>query len=130
MRIVNEFVFWGAFGLMVEVCFTAIRKLLLQRKFNLMGFTSLWMFPIYALGLTHGFDLIAILIKDDVIRYLSYPLWIWGVEIIIHFQIIRFGFRFWNYSYLPKRFHWRGIISLIHYPFWVAFGILVETIKL
>ena len=55
---INRFLFWGMFGLSVEICFTAIFSLFTKKKINLIGHTSLWMFPIYSLGLTFGFDLI------------------------------------------------------------------------
>lgn len=126
---VNELVFWGFFGLLVELCFTALRDLIMHKRFNLMGHTSLWMFPVYAFGLSYGFDFILWLIKDDIIRYLSYPLWIWGVELLVGIPTSRKGIVLWNYDYLPKCLHWRGIISFAHYPLWVTFGILVELIK-
>ena len=75
---INYLVFWGIFGMIVELCFTALRNLIQKKQLNLMGHTSLWMFPVYALGLTYGFDFVKFLIADDLIRYLSYPLWIWG----------------------------------------------------
>tara|TARA_Y100000593_G_C4316312_1_gene341031 strand:+ start:1280 stop:1663 length:384 start_codon:yes stop_codon:yes gene_type:complete len=122
----SEFLFWGMFGMTVEVCFTALRK----RKLNLIGHTSIWMFPIYALGLTYGFEFIHYCVPDDIPRYLSYPFWIWGVEILFGGLGIKLGIRAWDYHYLPDSLHWRGLISFIHYPLWVGFGILVEMIKL
>ena len=126
---VNYVIFWGVFGLIVEVCFTAIRDLIQKRQINLMGHTSLWMFPVYAFGLSYGFDLIIYLIENDTIRYFSYPLWIWFVEIAVGIPALCIGIRMWDYNYLPKWLHWRGVISFAHYPLWVGFGIMVEMIK-
>ena len=71
------------FGLTVELLFTACLELITKKNYNLMGHTSIWMFPIYAFGLTYGLDFIKEIIPYDFIRYCSYPFWIWGVEIII-----------------------------------------------
>ena len=126
---VNYLIFWGTFGLCAELCFTAIRDLITNRQINLIGHTSLWMIPVYALGLSHGFDFIVWFVDNEVVRYLTYPLWIWGVELIIGIPTSKRGIRLWNYDYLPKILHWRGIVSFAHYPLWVGFGILIELIK-
>ena len=129
MVVVHELVFWGVVGLVVELCFTAIRDLIRSRQANLVGHTSLWMFPVYALGLSYGFDFVMYLVPDDTIRYLTYPLWIWAVELAIGIPAVKKGVRIWDYHYLPGFLHWRGIVSFAHYPLWVGFGFLVELIK-
>ena len=129
MIVVHELIFWGVFGLFVELCFTAVRDLVMEKKINLMGHTSLWMFPVYAIGLSYGFDLVMYLIPNDTVRYLTYPLWIWAVELLVGIPTVKRGIRIWDYNYLPSFLHWRGIISFAHYPLWVCFGILVEVIK-
>ncbi len=127
--IINYYLFWGCFGLVVELFFTATRRLIAQKDLALIGHTSILMFPIYALGLTHGFDLIRFLIPWDILRWLSYPFWIWGVEILIGSFTTRKNIWIWDYSYLPEKYHWKGIISYAHFPIWIIFGILVELIK-
>ena len=126
---IDYLVFWGIFGMMVEICFTAIRDLIQKKQLNLMGHTSLWMFPIYAFGLSYGFDFVMVAIKLDWLRYLTYPLLIWGVELAVGIPVLYMGFRLWDYNYLPKWLHWRGIISFAHYPLWLGFGVMVEIIK-
>ena len=64
---INHLLFWGMFGVCFEILFTAISDLYSKRNFNLMGHTSLWMFPIYSLGLTYGFDLVQYCISNDFI---------------------------------------------------------------
>ena len=125
----NYFIFWGCFGMFAEITFTAFRSLVCKKEFNLIGHCSLWMFPIYALGLTYGFDVIKYLISNDMLRWLTYPLWIWGVEILIGLPSSNRKIKIWDYSYLPDKFHWRGIISFIHYPIWLLFGITVEFLR-
>ena len=79
------------FGICVEVAFTAVFDLVRKNKINLMGHTSFWMFPIYAFGLSYGFDLAEKIITNDIIRYLSYPIWI--VEVIVGYPLLRFGIK-------------------------------------
>ena len=124
----NQLMFWGFFGLIVEIVFTAFVNLVSKKKINLIGHTSLWMFPIYSLGLTYGFDLIQHLILNDFLRFLSYPLWIWLIEIIIGYPTSIVGIRIWDYRYLSKGKHWKGVISFVHFPVWVLFGIIVELV--
>ena len=126
---ISEVLFWGMFGICVEVVFTAIFDLFTKKRIALMGHTSLWMFPIYAFGLSYGFDLAEIVIQNDIIRYLSYPIWVWMIEILVGYPLLKFGIRIWDYSYLSKQKQWKGIISFVHFPIWVTLGILVEYIK-
>ena len=124
----HELIFWGAFGLLTEVVFTAIKGAIVEKKINLIGHTSLWMLPIYAYGLAYGFDFIIHCIPNDIIRYFTYPAWIWAVEIVIGYPTAKLGVRIWNYDYLPDKYHWNGIISFVHFPLWMLFGILVEVV--
>jgi len=127
---INQLLFWGIFGLIIEIFFTAIVDLFSKRDFNLKGHTSLWMFPLYSLGLTYGFDVIQQIIPNDFIRYLSYPLWIWLIEILVGYPASKIGIRIWDYRYLSNNKHWKGIISFIHFPIWIIFGILVELVDI
>ena len=126
---INYFLFWGMFGLMIELCFTAVVDFFFKKNINLKGHTSLLMFPIYAIGLTYGFDIVKGLISIDILRYLSYPFCIWFVEICIGYPASKIGLRIWDCNYLPKKYHWQGVISFIHFPVWIIFGILVEVVK-
>ena len=125
---IHHLLFWGMFGLCSEIIFTALANLFSNKAYNLMGCTSVWMFPIYSIGLTYGFSLVQNIISNDFIRYLSYPLWIWLIEILVGFPASKFGIRIWDYRYLPDNRHWKGIISFVHFPIWVFFGVLVEFV--
>ena len=126
---INHLLFWGMFGLTIELCFTALCSLFFKKKFNLIGHTSLWMFPIYAIGLSYGFDIVKQIMPYPILRYISYPFWIWMIEIIIGFPANKMGIKIWDYSYLADNKHWKGIISYVHFPVWILFGILVEIVK-
>ena len=125
---INHLLFWGMFGLCCEITFTAVVNAFSKKDYNLIGHTSLWMFPIYSIGLTYGFSFVQYIIPNDFIRYLSYPLWIWLIEILIGYPSSKIGIRIWDYRYLPDNKHWKGIISFIHFPIWVFFGFLVELV--
>ena len=68
------------------------------------------------------------IISNDFIRYLSYPLWIWLVEILVGYPASQIGIRIWDYRYLSNNKHWKGIVSYVHFPVWIVFGILVELV--
>ena len=127
--VINHLLFWGIFGLIIELLFTAFLELIAKKNYNLIGHTSIWMFPVYSLGLTYGFDFIEQIIPYDYIRYFSYPFWIWAVEIIVGYPACKLGMRIWDYRYLPDNKHWQGIISYVHFPAWILFGILVEMVN-
>ncbi len=134
MTVFETLWFWGCFGLVTELVFTALRKLVAksafsQKEWALVGHTSLWMFPIYALGLSYGFDFLVWLISNDLVRWSVYPLCIWAVELGVSRVTDRWKIKLWSYEYLPDWAHYRGIISYVHYPLWAIFGIIVETIK-
>ena len=125
---INHLLFWGMFGLCCEIIFTAVMNLFSKKAYNLIGHTSLWMFPVYSIGLTYGFSLVQDIIPNDFIRYFSYPLWIWLIEILVGYPLSKVRIRIWDYRYLPDNKHWKGIISFVHFPVWVFFGFLVELI--
>lgn len=120
----------GIVGCGVEGMFNAFRTAVTIKPtdWTLMGKVSLWMFPVYAFGLGYGWDFIAFataaLSDSDWVRWLSYPLWIWFVELVIGCSIKK---PLWDYSNLP--FNWRGIISFIHFPVWLVFGIGIEKLR-
>ena len=119
----------GMVGMMVEVVFTSVVKAWDEKDYSMVGHVSLWMFPIYAFGLTYGFDFIHFLIEHDIIRWLSYPLWIWAVEVVVGVPAKKIGLEIWSYDYLPDQYHWRGIVSYVHAPLWMGFGIFIELVK-
>jgi hypothetical protein len=121
--------FFGMFGMSLEVLFVAFRKYIKENDRAMIGHVSIFMFPIYGLGLTLGFDLIELLIPFTIIRWMTYPLWIWAIEIIIGHNALKKDIRIWDYRYLPKKMHWNGIISFAHIPIWILFGIIVEAAR-
>ena len=70
---IKHLLFWGMFGLTIELFFTALVASIKKKNINLIGHTSIWMFPIYSLGLTYGFDFVKEIIALNYLRFLSYP---------------------------------------------------------
>lgn len=128
-EVLVRILFFGMLGMTLEVLFVAFRKYFKNNDRNLIGHVSLFMFPIYGLGLTLGFDFIEFLIPLDSLRWLIYPLWIWGVELIVGLSALKKDIRIWDYRYLPKNLHWKGVISFAHIPVWILFGIIIETFR-
>ena len=69
------------------------------------------------------------LIQNNIVRDLSYPIWVWMIEILLGYPLLKLGIRIWDYSYLSNRKHWKGIISFVHFPICILLGILLEYIK-
>ena len=128
-EVLIRILFFGMLGMTLEVLFVAFRKAIKHNNRAMIGHVSIFMFPIYGLGLTLGFDLIELVIPFEKIRWLTYPLWIWAIEIIIGRSALKRGIRIWDYSYLPSKFHWNGIVSFAHIPVWIIFGIIVEIVR-
>jgi hypothetical protein len=128
--LINLLIF-GALGMTIEVLFNAILSYALGRRnsFCLKGEISAWMFPVYAIGLTIGFDIIEQTITVTTLRWLSYPLWIWGIELLIGIPTKHTIGKLWDYSDIPYGLHYQGIISFFHAPFWILFGMIFEILR-
>lgn len=118
----------GLVGMAIETAFTAVQDSWNKRDLSLLGSVSLWMFPIYAIGLSWGFDFVEWSIPTWWVRWLSYPLWVWGVELLVGLPAQWAGVEIWNYAHRFE-WHWRGIIAPGTAPVWIAFGVLVEWIR-
>jgi len=126
-----NFLILGSLGVTLELLFNAVLSYGLGRRksFCLKGEVSVWMFPVYAFGLTYGFDLIEHVIPVSTLRWLSYPLWIWAIELLVGIPAKHTIGKLWDYSDIPWGLHWQGLISFFHAPFWVLFGIIFEMLR-
>jgi uncharacterized membrane protein len=121
---------YATIGATIELVFNAIRIYLSNndKDIALKGSVSIWMLPIYGFGLTYGFDIIYYIMNmvstQSLVRWLSYPLWVWFAEIAIGLPTKN---RLWDYSDI--KYNWKGVLSLKHYPAWVVFGVLIETLR-
>ena len=127
---IPEMLILASFAMALEVIFNAARTALTKsdERWPLKGTVSIWMFLVYAFGLTYGFDAIYIIMSyishSNIVRWLSYPLWIWLIEILIGSWTDN---KLWDYSDIP--FNWKGVISLLHFPAWIIFGVLFEYLR-
>ena len=117
------------FGITCEIFFTSLFNFFVNKDKNLLGEVSLWMFPIYGLGLSYGFDFASFLIDNTWLRIIAYPFWIWSVELLYGSILLHYNIRPWDYCYLNKSLHYRGIISYAHFPAWLLLGGVTELYK-
>lgn len=117
---------YGVLGCFAELAWTGVLAAFRYRDPSLKGRVSLWMFPVYALGLGPGFD--ALLAVTGAwpwpARGLAYALGVWLVEILVGLPTRN---RLWDYS--ASRWHWRGVIRWDYGPVWAAFGLLLEPVR-
>lgn len=119
-------VVFGILGICGEVLFTAGETLARTRSPRLMGFSFVWMFPIYGLIpllFPHLQSLIAALPWG--LRGVIYMLAIYTVEYTTGALLKRLiGQHAWHYT---SRYNLHGHIQLFpHAPTWFVVGLLVE----
>lgn len=120
-----RFLIYGALGWIIEIIWTGFSSLL-NGDWSLKGFSSLWMFPIYGMG---------VLLEPihDRIRHLN-----WFVRGIIWMLII-FALEYatgWLVKALTGHYVWyyssplaiRGLIRLDYAPAWFALGLFFEKL--
>lgn len=125
-RAAIRFLLFALIGLLMEVFFTAISRLV-DGDLNMHGRTSPWMMIDYGLL---GIALMPIarpMIRRGVplpLRAVVYMLGIFLVEYVSGIIFVAFGLRIWDYSHLPYNLH--GQITLLYTPFWFLLGLVIE----
>ena len=121
----NRFILCGVIGWCAEILWTGFHSLI-NRRFKLMGHSSLWMFPIYScaafiepLSRIYGRF-------GTFYRGLIYMVHIFFAEFVSGSILKRFGICPWDYSSSP--FHVNGVIRLDYAPLWFGLGLFYETI--
>ncbi len=120
-----KFVLFGILGIFFETVFTGILDIFKNRRLRLMGFSFLWMFPIYGL--------LAFLFLP-VYHQVSYQTWIVrGLVYMTGFYLVEFvsgtiltaltRSPIWQYT---DRFNYKGQITLLYAPVWFGVGLLIE----
>lgn len=121
----NKFIFCGIIGWCLEIFWTGLHSLQ-QGKWNLMGQSSLWMFPIYGCA-----AIIAPLSKlyhkcNTFIRGVVYMFHIFLGEYLFGSVLKRFEMCPWDYS--ASKYHINGLIRLDYAPLWFLTGLLYEKL--
>lgn len=114
-------------GITAEIAFTGIKSLL-KKDWTAKAHTTLWMFPIYFLGLPFLFEPMHNSLADVhiVLRLIIYAVLILVAEYImatVYKWII--GKNPWEYK---KGWHVHGKIRLDYFPLWMTFGYALELL--
>ena len=117
----RNFLLCGLLGWSLEIFWTGLHSLF-KRDRQLMGHSSLWMFPIY--GSAAFLSPIIRLLKKHSFwkRGLVYMLCIYAGEYISGSLLKKRDFCPWDYS--RSRFHYRGLIRFDYAPLWFTAGLL------
>ncbi len=119
-----QFILFGALGLITEVIFTSIKRLITDRVFELKGETSLWMFPIYGLiAFIFPFVSFRIGFLPWFMRGIIYMIVFYAVEYLSGSILRKLKVCPWEY---PTKFSLNGLIYFPYAPFWFIAGLGVE----
>lgn len=115
----------GVAGWCLEILFTAFDSFR-RREWKLKGITSIWMFPIYGLGIL--ILPMSRLLKDKSawIRGIIYMAAIYAVEFASGLFLKKKGMCPWDYS--KAKLNVRGVIRLDYAPCWFITGLLFEKL--
>jgi len=125
LSLFQNFIKCGVIGWCMEILFTSFGALR-RREMNLVGQTSLYMFPIY--GSAAFFKPIFLIVKklSLPIRALFYAASIFTAEFLSGSLLSKHSVCPWNYG--RHRWHINGLIRLDFLPFWSAAGLLYEHV--
>lgn len=117
---------WGVIGLLIEILFTGLHSVFIERNVRAIGITYLWMWPIYGLG---G-ELLALL-RDAI----QNP-WLFVPAAVVTIYAIEFGSGWalrkiigrapWDYG--KARFGIMGLVRMDYLPFWFAVALGFDQI--
>ena len=120
-----RFLIYGTAGWILEILWTAAGAIRRGDK-RLMGFTSLWMFPIYGSAVFLEPLCDAIYFMPVFVRGLIYMLCIFAAEYISGYSLQKIvGVCPWDYS--ESRYNIYGLIRLDYAPCWYIVGLMFET---
>lgn len=121
----KDFLLCGLTGWCMEIVFTALDSYR-KRELQLMGKTSLWMFPIY--GMASFLKPFCRIFKNfpTAIRAFLYSILIFIGEYVSGSILKKYKICPWDYSKAPTNI--RGIVRLDFAPFWMVAGLLFENL--
>lgn len=131
MNWLYHLVFYGAIGLLVEVLFTSLHSVVIDRNPKAVGTTYLWMFvPYSACG--YGFEwfreLLILASFPLILRVLAYLTIIYAVEYATGWLLEKtIGVCPWHYANSKWTIH--NKIRLDYAPFWMLLCFSIEPIQ-
>ena len=125
MPMKKNFLLCGLTGWCMEIIFTALDSYR-KRELQLMGQTSLWMFPIY--GMAAFLKPICKLMRNfpAAIRAMFYGMFIFVGEYVSGSILKKYKICPWDYS--KARTNINGVIRLDFAPFWMAAGLIFANL--
>ena len=126
------FFIFAFLGVGIEIIFTALKGLFnrtqnQREKWGLIGFSSIWMFPIYG-SIAFLFPPVYQLVFgwNIVFRMLVYAIAIFVMELFSGFVLKQIlGKCPWQYE---SKWSLGGYIRLDYLPYWMVFGLITEFI--
>ena len=119
-------------GLSLEVVFTALTELPEAKDWRLMGYTYVWMIPIYALV----YPALSVLYP----RLAAYPFWMRAGLYVVLIYVVEYisgwlirqatGKCPWEAGYYKARWGVHGLIRLDFAPAWLAVAFISESVYL
>lgn len=124
-RLASDFIKCGITGWCMEILFTAFNSFK-RREPELMGNTSIWMFPIY--GSISLLKPLFFFMKrfPTFIRSTAYAFSIFTGEYLSGKLLSKYNCCPWNYK--RSKWHINEIIRLDFFPYWCVAGLLFEKI--
>lgn len=121
----KNFLLCGLTGWCMEILFTALDSYR-KRELQLIGQTSLWMFPIY--GMAAFLKPICSMVRKFPagIRALFYSMFIFLGEYVSGSILKKFKVCPWDYS--KAKTNIKGVIRLDFAPFWMIAGLIFENL--
>lgn len=120
---IKRFFLYGFFGLLLEVLWTGINNMIRHDK-SLRCTTSLWMFPIYGMGIAFEPIINLIIILPMFVRGVTYMLCIFLAEYYSGSALRRYAVCPWDYS--NSSYNVQGLIRLDYAPLWFMVGLAYE----
>ena len=132
MKQLITFLIFAFFGVGIEVVFTGLKNIFNQQqskeiKWSLVGYSSVWMFPIYG-SVAFLFPSVYNFVSTwhIILRMSIYAIAIFGIELTTGFILKRvIGKCPWRYE---SRWSVGGYIRLDYLPYWMIFGLIIEFI--
>ena len=121
---------YGLHGIAVELFYTALWHLIADGNFKLQGYTSLYIFFIYAVQVA-GIEIAAPQLKAAglpwYLRGVLYTFWTYSWEFTTGYVLKYFDACPWDYEPWFSN-HFMGLVTMEYAPFWFGGSLLAEFV--